>query len=285
MQRPATEGSRTRNHPGGFALLIVLWMLVLIAFIVGYVTSTGRSEIQISTNISANAAASAAADGAVYRAIFALMDPQPGHRPAIDGRIEEMRIGRSVVALRIFYEDDWINPNLASAKLLEGLLRAINMPAETAADLADEITQWVGTARMLRSPDELAAEYKGAALDYAPPEAPVESLEELTRVRGMTAAAFAAMRPHLTLFGGREPNPATIDSAVAAAIRFADQSNSATGVNGPVFTGVGQNARVVRILALAQGPDHSKVDSTAVVRITSSSVRGYSVLSWRSGSP
>lgn len=283
MRRPAAEGIKARNHPGGFALLIVLWMLVLIAFIVGYVTSTGRSEIQISTNISANAAASAAADGAVYRAIFALMDPRPDHRPATDGRVEEMRIGRSAVARRIFNEDDWINPNLASSKLLEGLLRAINMPTETSVDLADEITQWVGTARVLRSPDELAAEYKGAALDYVPPEAPLESLEELIRVRGMTAATFAAMRPHLTLFGRREPNPATIDPAVAAAIRFAAQSNATTSASGPVFTGVGQDARVVRILAQAQGPGHSKVDTTAIVRITSSAVRGYSVLSWRNG--
>lgn len=283
MQRPAAGQSRTRSHPGGFALLIVLWMLVLIAFIVGYVTSTGRNEIQISANISANAVASAAADGAVYRAIFALMDPQPDRWPATDGRIEEIRMGRSAVSLRVFNEDDWINPNLASAKLLEGLLRAINMPAETAADLSDEITQWVGTARTLRSADELAAEYKGAALNYAPPEAPLESLEELTRVRGMTMPVFAAMRPHLTLFGGREPNPATIDPAVAAAIRFADQSSSTTGASGPVFTGVGQGARVFRIVAQAQGPGHSKVISTAIVRITSSSVKGYSVLSWRNG--
>ena len=285
MRRPALGRSRTRNHPGGFALLIVLWTLVLIALIVGYVTSTGRSEIQIATNISANAAASAAADGVVYRTIFALMDPREDRRPATDGHVGEMRIGRSAVALRVFDENDRINPNLASAKLLEGLLRAINMPAETAAGLADEITQWVGTARTLRSPDELAAEYKGAGLDYAPPEAPLENLEELTRVRGMTAAVFASMRPHLTLFGGRRPNPATTDPSVAAAIRFADQSNLSVGASGPVFTGVGQDARVVRILALAQGPGRAKADTTAIVRITSSAVRGYAVLSWRNGTP
>ena len=283
MRRPAANESRTRSHPPGFALLMVLWMLVLIGFVIAHVTSTGRSEIQISTNISTNAAASAAAEGAIYRAIFALMDPQADRRPPTDGRTEEIRIGRSAVALRVFNEDDWINPNLSSGKLLEGLLRAINIPNETAADLADEITQWVGTARTLRSPDELTAEYKGAALDYTPPEAPLESLEELTRVRGMTAAAFAAMRPHLTLFGGRQPNPATVDPVVAAAIRFADQSSSTTEASGPIFTGVGQDARVFRILAVAQGPGRSKVNDAVIVRITASAARGYSVLSWQSG--
>lgn len=271
------------GNPAGFALLIVLWMLVLIAFIVGYVTSTARSEIQISGNIATNAAASAAADGAVYQTIFALLDQLPERRPATDGSIREMRIGRSSVTLRVFNENDWVNPNLASAKLLEGLLRALNMPTETAADLADEITQWVGTARTLRPPDELAAEYRAAGLDYAPPETPLESLGELTRVRGMSPREFASMRPHLTLFGGREPNLTTSDAVVAAAIRFADQSNSTPGAGGPIYTGVGQDARVVRIFATAQGPGNAQARATATVRISSSSAQGYTILSWRTG--
>lgn len=274
---------RAPADPAGFALLIVLWMLVFIAVIVGYVTSTARSEIQVSANIATNAAASAAADGAVYQTIFALLDPRPDRRPATDGSIREIRIGRSAVALRMFNESDWVNPNLASAKLLEGLLRALNMSAETATALADEITQWVGTARTLRSSDDLAAEYKASGLDYAPPETPLESLGELTRVRGMTPREFAAMRPHLTLFGGREPNSATSDPVVAAAIRFADQSNSTPGASGPVYTGVGQDARIVRILATAQGPGKAHSHAAAIVRISASSARGYTILSWSTG--
>lgn len=278
--RRALNANGVPNQPAGFALLIVLWMLVLIAFIVGFVTSTGRSEVQISSNIAANAEASAAADGGVYRAVFALLDQQPGRSPAIDGSVQETHIGRSVVTLHVFNENDWINPNLASAALVEGLLRALNIPAETAGNLADEITQWVGTARTLRPPDELAAEYRAAGLNYAPPETPLESLGELTRVRGVTTQEFAAMRPHLTLFGGRQPNPATTDPIVAAAIRFADQSNAAPSPAGPIFTGIGQDARTVRIVATAQGPSNAVARKTAIVRITSSSASGYTVLSW-----
>jgi general secretion pathway protein K len=281
--RRALIGYRATGNPAGFALLIVLWMLVLIAFIVGYVTSTARSEIQISANIATNAAASAAADGAVYQTIFASLDPRPDHRPATDGSIREIRIGRSAVALRVFNESDWVNPNLASAKLLEGLLRALNMSAETAAGLADEITQWVGTARRLRSSDDLAAEYRASGLDYAPPETPLESLGELARVRGMTPQEFAAIRPHLTLFGGRDPSSATSDPVVAVAMRFADQSNSTPGASGPVYTGVGQDARVVRILATAQGPGNAQAHAAAIVRISASSAHGYTILSWRTG--
>lgn len=277
--RPAL-GQTGVPSQAGFALLIVLWMLVLIALIVGYVTSTGRSELQISSNIAVNAQASAAADGAVYQVIFTLLDPRPDHLPPLNGSVREMRIGGSVVEARVFSENDWINPNLASASILEGLLRALNAPAETATSAADEITQWVGTARTLRSPDELAAEYRAAGLDYAPPEAPLQSLGELARVRGITAQQLASMRPHLTLFGAREPNATTTDPIVAAAIRFAARPGAAMGASGPILTGVGQDARVVRIYASARGPGSAQARTTAIVRISASSANGYSVLSW-----
>jgi general secretion pathway protein K len=270
------------DRSAGFALLIVLWMLVLIALIVGYVTSTGRREIQVARNIAANAAVSAAADGAVYRAIFALTDPQRDSRLPVDGSVQKMRIGGSTVSMRLFDENDRINPNLASVKLLEGLLRALGTPPQTAADLADGITQWVGTARTLRPPDALAAEYRAAGLGYAPPETPLESLEELTRVRGMTVQTFASMRPHLTLFGSWEPNPATTDPIVAVAARYASQANAAINGSTPIFSGVGQDARVVRVLASALGPGGAVAHSTAIVRVSSSERRGYAILSWQS---
>jgi general secretion pathway protein K len=277
MRLPCSD----RNRSDGFALLIVLWMLVLIALIVGYVTSTGRSEIQIARNIATNAAASAAADGAVYRAVFGLTDLQQDQRLPVDGSVTQMRIGRSAVTVRLFDENDRINPNRASVELLEGLLWALGTPRQTAVDLADGITQWVGTARALRPSDALAAEYRAAGFDYAPPETPLESLGELTRVRGMTPSVFAAMRPHLTLFSGREPNPTTPDPIVAMAVHYASQANTAIGTSTPIFSGIGQDARVVRILTSALGPDSAVAHATVIVRINSAEARGYSILSWQ----
>jgi len=271
--RFVANGALVRQR--GFALLIVLWMLVLIAFVVGYVVSTGRREIQIATNIAANATASAAADGAVYQAIFALANPRQEQRPALNGTIRELAIGRSVVSLRLEDENGRINPNLASARLLEGLLRAVGTEAGAAADLADAITQWVGSARRLRSPDELAAEYRAAGLNYAPPETPLEGLDELLRVRGMTAQQFSAIRPHLTLFGGRDPNAASADPIVAAAKHFADQA----GASGPIFTGVGMDAQTVRILVSARGPGDTQAAFVAIVRINPTD-GSYSILEW-----
>jgi general secretion pathway protein K len=158
-------------------------------------------------------------------------------------------------------------------------LRAVGTEAKAAADLADAITQWVGSASRLRDADELAVEYRAAGLNYAPPETPVESIDELLRVRGMTAQEFAAIRPHLTLFGGRDPNAASADPIVAAAQRFADQSGS----SGPIFSGIGVDAQIVRILVSVHGPGNSQAAFTVVVRINPSD-GGYSILEWRNQS-
>ena len=52
------------RRSGGFALLIVLWTLVLIAFIVARMTASGRTEIRIAGNLVADAVTAAAGDGA-----------------------------------------------------------------------------------------------------------------------------------------------------------------------------------------------------------------------------
>src|SRR5262249_7261034 len=108
-------GNAAPDRQCGFALLIVLWMLILITFIVGHVISTGRSEIQISMNIANHTAASTAAEGSVFQAIFALSNPREDQRPKLDGSIRKVEVGRSVVTLRLEDENGRINPNLASA--------------------------------------------------------------------------------------------------------------------------------------------------------------------------
>ena len=84
-KQPSSAAASGRN--GGFALIVVLWTLVLIAFIVAHLTATGRTEIRIAGNLVANSAAQAAADGAVFEAIFNQSDPQPEQRWPVDGSV------------------------------------------------------------------------------------------------------------------------------------------------------------------------------------------------------
>src|SRR5215510_117539 len=202
----------------GFALIVVLWTLVLIAFVVAHLTATGRTEIRIAGNLVSNAVAQAAADGAVFEAIFYLSDPQPQQRWPVDGNTRELVVGNVRVMVRLEDEAWWINPNSASPGLLEASLRATGSDPENARRLANAIGEWVGSAPAPRPQNMLLAEYGAAGLDYGPPGAPLETIDELSRVLGMTPAALAAIRPHLTLFGPPEPSTATVDPFVAAAL-------------------------------------------------------------------
>ncbi len=277
-------GSVECRRNGGFALIIVLWTLVLIGFVVAHLTASGRTEIRIASNLVANSASQAAADGAIFEAIFNLSDPRPEQRWPVDGTPRQVVVGSSRVILHVEDEASWINPSTASPILLEALLRVTGSDPDTARRIATAISEWVGSATAPPPQAELVADYRAAGLDYGPPSAPIETLGELGRVLGMTPAVLTAIRPHLTLFGPPEPNPATADSVVAAALALTSTvGSSPTGQ--PVFqpTQTSPDNLTVRITALASGPGNARVTRTAVVLTGTTMPQGYAVLAWGSG--
>jgi general secretion pathway protein K len=276
QQRPSPAGCLSGN---GFALIIVLWTLVLIAFIVAQLTSSGRTEIRIAGNLVADAVAEAADDGAIFAALFNLDDPNPAQRWPLDGTVHELTIGNSRVIVRLEDEAGRINPNSASPALLEALLRVTGSDPETARRLVEAIGEWVGSAPAARPQNAVRADYSAAGLDYGPPSAPIETLDELGRVIGMTPAVLAAIRPHLTLFGPPEPNPASADLVVAAALAEVSPPPQAPNPsNQPSF-----DLLTVRIEASAVGPGNARVSKTAIARVGAMLPGGYSVLAWGSG--
>ena len=270
------------RRSGGFALLIVLWTLVLIAFIVARMTASGRTEIRIAENLRADAAAEAADDGAIYSAIFNQLDPNPDERWPLNGRPRELTIGSSRVMVQLEDEAGRINPSTASPALLEALLRTTGSDAESARRLAAAIGDWVGAAAVApgaRSQNAVSADYRAAGLDYGPPGEPFETLDELGRVLGMTPAVLAAIRPHLTLFGPAQPNAQTADPVVAAALAATQQGPQALvpGNQPP------PDMLLVRITATAFGPSNARVSKSAIVRVGTMLLGGYVVLAWGAG--
>jgi general secretion pathway protein K len=258
----------------GFALLIVLWTLVLIAFVVSLVTASGRTEIRIADNLVANAIARAAADGAISAAIFNLSNPRPGERWPLNGSVRTLVVGKSRVALRLEDEASRINPNLASPQLLQALLQTLGANAQIAQRLAAAIGEWAGTAQEPRPPEAVLADYRAAGLDYQPPGAPFESLDEIGRVLGLTPAVLAALRPHLSLYAPAEPSPLGSDPVVVAALGAVAQSG---GTTAPVAA---PDIVTARITAVASGPGRAQVQRMAVVRIGAALTNGYTVLAW-----
>ena len=211
MSRQRSTGPLVWRRSGGFALLVVLWTLVLIAFIVAHLTASGRTEMRIAGNLVADAVTEAADDGAITAAVFNQLDPNPDQRWPLNGETHELTIGNSRVMVQLEDEAGRINPSAASPALLEALLRVTGSDPESARRLAAAIGGWVGSepASQPSQKNALLAEYQAAGLDYGPPGEPLETLDELGRVLGMTPAVWkqrvadaldraAALGPHLT---------------------------------------------------------------------------------------
>jgi general secretion pathway protein K len=182
------------------------------------------------------------------------------------------------VLLRLEDEASWVNPNSASPALLEAVVRAAGSDAESARHLAIAIGEWVGSAPAPRPPNALLADYRAAGLDYGPPGAPLETLDELGRVLGMTQATFAAIRAHLTLFGPPQPSPTTTDPFVATALASIAATEPAVSANLPP-----PDVLTTRITAAASGPNSAQVTRSAIVRFGAALPLGYQVLAWRDG--
>ena len=256
---------------------MVLWTLVLIAFIVAHLTATGRTEMRIAGNLVADAVAEAADDGAIAAAIYNQLDANPDQRWPLNGEAHELTIGNSRVKVQLEDEAGRVNPSAASPALLEALLRVTGSDPESARRLAAAIGGWVGSELAQRSAQNaLLAEYRAAGLDYGPPGEPLETLDELGRVLGMTPAVLAAIRPHLTLFGPPQPNPASADPIVAAALAAIPQAPPA-----PVLPNQPPpDLLIVRITATAFGPSNARVTKSAIVRVGAMLPGGYAVLAW-----
>ena len=264
----------------GFALIIVLWAFVLISLIVIHLTASGRTELRIAGNLAANAAAQAAADGAIYQAIFNLLDPRQEERWPLDGSTHELQLANSRVTVRLDDEAARINPNTASPALLQALLGAVASNREQAAEVASAIAEWIGVRKGSRPFTGLNPDYQAAGLAYGPPGEPLESIDELGRVRGMTPDLLEALRPHLTLFGPAVPDPAMADPVVAAALAEAAKTSPVPAL--PLAAADNSSVVTARISAAAQGPANAMATRLAIARIGPGVPRGYAVLAWES---
>ena len=92
----------------------------------------------------------------------------------------------------------------------------------------------------------------------------------------MTPTLFAALRPHLTLFGQPVPDRAGADAEIAAALALLGPP--APGVRGALPTA--SDVITARIHATAQGPAIAIAARVAVARIGPSQPNGYTLLAW-----
>ena len=257
----------------GFALLIVLFVLVLLGFLISQFLGAARTQLAIAGNLRNAAMAGAAADGGIGLAIARLEDGGPITAP-ISGPASVARIGGIAVSVRARSIAGRLNLNSAPASLLAALLRVAGAAPDQAQSLADAIIAWRSPAASPAAQAALDARYRDAGFSAGPNGESFTSRAGLADVMGMTPALAAAIIPDLSLFAPTLPVIAEATPAVRAALRLAGK----LGLPGGAVAG----PRILQIQAIAEGPGRARAARCVLVRLSPSNIETpYRILRWR----
>jgi general secretion pathway protein K len=216
---------RTMRSSRGFALIVVLWFLVLIAAMASYLVANARLETAIARNVLAAATAEALADAGVAQAVFNQSDPKEEARWALDGGPHVIRLADGDVTIRLFDERQKINPNRATDVLVAALFEAAGVERPLAQRIGASTADWVDRDTEPRPLGGERDQYSGAGRNYAPPNMPFESLDELQLVLGVTPLIFARVRPYLTIYtSAARPDGRNALAVVQRALLLAPQA-------------------------------------------------------------
>jgi len=258
------QTSRTRER--GFALLLVLWTVALLALLGTQFLRASRIEAVLAHNLGEAASLQAATDGAVQIAIFHLLD-QSRERWAADGLPRTVKVGTTEVTIRIENEGGKINPNIAAESLLTALLLRVGVAPMEARPIAAAILDWRTATSQAHTRGAKAPEYAAAGLDYGPPGSEFRSIDELGAVLGMRPALLALLRPHLTVFTDADPDHSTRDPVVLAAVVDTEGPTALASGRATVLPASAAEGLVVSIVARAQGQNQASFAERAVVRL------------------
>lgn len=196
-------GPRVRDR--GFALVAVLWFLILLAFLASSFSASSRTGAYLARNLEDNAEAEALADAGVHRAIWELLQLSDEQPLRADGTVYGWAFGGGLVRFSVQGELGKVDLNAAPQNLLEQLFLAVGVDGAEAAALAQAIADFRGNdeavnpASVQFSPDE--------DTDFADTEKqPFLTVDDLQQVPGITQPIYERVRPSVTVYTG-SPQP------------------------------------------------------------------------------
>jgi general secretion pathway protein K len=261
------------NKQQGVALVLVLWVVTLLAVIAGNFAYSMRSEMQMARNFLSAAQAQAHADAGVHRASFELL------KPPIDQN-RWLAFGTPYntehqgVGVRVTLHDEFgkIDINSGSDALRLGLFKWAGLNDQASSELLNRI--------------------KSSGL------LPLEAIDKLRLIDGVTNDLYARIAPFLTVYSGKSGistahapkevllsipgiNPAMVEQYVEQrqmeiAAGLPVQAFSAAGPYSFSATGIS----VYLVQSVATMPDGAGFARRAVVRLTGNAKQPVQFLDW-----
>ena len=187
-----------KRRADGFALILVIWALVLLATVASGFAAAVRHETRSAGDLASLARSEAIAAAAVRLAALALASTDPDIRWQADAQLREIPWPDARVGVRVRSENARIDLNRAPRELLVGLF-AHRLPQADPEQLADAVIDWrdANDDPEPHGAEELA--YRRAGYGYAPPNQPFHSVNELSQVIGFSDDGVRTLVPYLTV--------------------------------------------------------------------------------------
>ncbi len=202
----------------GFALVTVLWALVLLGGIALVFGAGIRQSAMTVHNLGDRAELAAATDAGFALALERLLT-------ANTAEIETegtwfCRFNDTDLAMTIVDEAARLDLNALSESLAAALLEEIGLSADDSRDIAARILDYRDADDELRTGGAEAAAYQQAGSPFRPKNEAFDTVEELGRVLEMTPAVIDLLRPVLTVHK-RQPgiDPEIASPTAAAAMK------------------------------------------------------------------
>ena len=187
------------SRSGGFALVLVLWVLSLLTIMAGSFALSMRREAGIVTGSSNNAQAVAIAESGLAIAELMLMNPDQQQRWHTDGSIYQIDYADSKVRIRLLSEAGKVDLNSADEALLQELMMHAPVDEELQTKLLNAILDWRDGDDLVHMDGAEKEEYKKAGLSYQPRNKPFQSVDELQMVLGVNEQIFKWLESLVTV--------------------------------------------------------------------------------------
>ena len=191
----------------GIALLLVVWLLAVFTVIAGEFMTSGRVKAAAEHNKRDDLRGLALALAGYRAAVAALDDKIVGLEIGEDGRLllhysglaqgvvadaSDVSLGDGTYSYHISDEAGLVNINKAPGPVLQNILQQCGVePGAERDTVVDSIEDWRDANREHRLNGAEEDYYRGLDPPYSCKDGPVDVVEELLLVRGMTARLFA----------------------------------------------------------------------------------------------
>src|SRR5262245_36779831 len=215
---PTIRPNRRRLGERGFALVLVIWGLGLIALIALTVITAERYRILAAANVIENARAEALAEAGVNLVRLELASA------LVTGSLTTVRFatnsapyvctmpGKALAALTAEDEGGKADLNTARPKLVSALLRGFGAEFDEADRLAAAIAEFSRPSTGAVLDGVAFRAYAADGRPYGPKKGPFETVLELDQVIGMRPELLRAVLPYVTVHSRQ----AGVDPRVAA---------------------------------------------------------------------